>query len=176
MSRSAVGLPSLAEFTAEYRTKPQRLISHCLGHEGKGSVLALLKQKGWATELEAGTADYRSSLVHSVLECRWPIPQSTHSRALQARAPSRRVRSRSSRCNSSPVAAIVPHDSGTTSARHARTGMKYTPAHRPDDLQQTTCNTAAAKMQQVTRNHTRCGLGTLSRTYSVRAGGDKADT
>ena len=44
--------------TAEYRTKPQRLISHCLGHEGKGSVLALLKQKGWATELEAGTADY----------------------------------------------------------------------------------------------------------------------
>mmetsp|Transcript_26597 Transcript_26597/g.51833 ORF Transcript_26597/g.51833 Transcript_26597/m.51833 type:complete len:1003 (-) Transcript_26597:623-3631(-) len=38
-----------------YRTKPHRLISHCIGHEGPGSLLSLLKKKGWATELGAGT-------------------------------------------------------------------------------------------------------------------------
>mmetsp|Transcript_2509 Transcript_2509/g.5998 ORF Transcript_2509/g.5998 Transcript_2509/m.5998 type:complete len:1005 (-) Transcript_2509:110-3124(-) len=38
-----------------YRTKPLRLVSHCIGHEGPGSLLSLLKEKGWATELGAGT-------------------------------------------------------------------------------------------------------------------------
>ena len=38
-----------------YKTKPLRLISHCIGHEGPGSLLSLLKAKGWATELGAGT-------------------------------------------------------------------------------------------------------------------------
>ena len=104
-----VGLPSLAEFTAEYRTKPQRLISHCLGHEGKGSVLALLKQKGWATELEAGTADYCSSLVHSVLECRWPIPQSTRTAGTGSISQSAFSIFQVQLLG----AAIVPHDSGT---------------------------------------------------------------
>lgn len=38
-----------------YKKKHLRLVSHCIGHEGPGSVLSLLKAKGWATELGAGT-------------------------------------------------------------------------------------------------------------------------
>ena len=37
-----------------YETQPSRFISHLLGHEGPGSVLAYLKEKGWATSLSAG--------------------------------------------------------------------------------------------------------------------------
>ena len=29
-------------------------MSHLLGHEGDGSILSLLKRKGWALELSAG--------------------------------------------------------------------------------------------------------------------------
>ena len=36
--------------------KPTRFISHCIGHEGAGSILSLLKKRGWATELGAGTS------------------------------------------------------------------------------------------------------------------------
>lgn len=39
---------------AAYRTRPAEYISHLLGHEGKGSVLALLKAKRLATSLCAG--------------------------------------------------------------------------------------------------------------------------
>ena len=39
-----------------FRMKPTRFISHCIGHEGPGSILALLKNRGWATELGAGTS------------------------------------------------------------------------------------------------------------------------
>ena len=38
-----------------YLSKPLRLLSHCIGHEGPGSVLSYLKRKGWGTELSAGT-------------------------------------------------------------------------------------------------------------------------
>jgi insulysin len=38
-----------------YLTKPLRLLSHCIGHEGPGSILSYLKKKGWGTELSAGT-------------------------------------------------------------------------------------------------------------------------
>ena len=38
-----------------YLTKPLRLLSHCIGHEGPGSILSFLKKKGWGTELSAGT-------------------------------------------------------------------------------------------------------------------------
>lgn len=31
-----------------------RYISHLLGHEGEGSILSYLKNKGWANELSAG--------------------------------------------------------------------------------------------------------------------------
>lgn len=36
-----------------------RLVSHLLGHEGAGSVLAALKARGWATALSASTSAYR---------------------------------------------------------------------------------------------------------------------
>ncbi len=37
-----------------YREKPVSYIGHLLGHEGKGSLLSLLKERGWADELSAG--------------------------------------------------------------------------------------------------------------------------
>ncbi len=36
------------------RTKPTQYISHLLGYEGKGSLLSLLKEKGWSDGLSAG--------------------------------------------------------------------------------------------------------------------------
>ncbi|KAJ3358023.1 Insulinase (Peptidase M16) [Entophlyctis luteolus] len=46
-------LPDLRE---QYLCKPSGYISHLIGHESEGSVLALLKQKGWALELSAGSS------------------------------------------------------------------------------------------------------------------------
>jgi insulysin len=37
-----------------YETHPSRYISHLIGHEGPGSILAYIKQKGWANGLSAG--------------------------------------------------------------------------------------------------------------------------
>lgn len=37
-----------------WRSKPSMYVSHLLGHEGAGSLLAALKQRGLATELHAG--------------------------------------------------------------------------------------------------------------------------
>ena len=37
-----------------YRTKPLTLVSHLLGHEGRGSLLSALKVRGWAEGLSAG--------------------------------------------------------------------------------------------------------------------------
>nr|VFK00311.1 MAG: insulysin [Candidatus Kentron sp. LFY] len=37
-----------------YKTKPLYYISHIIGHEGKGSLLSLLKERGWAEALSAG--------------------------------------------------------------------------------------------------------------------------
>jgi insulysin len=37
-----------------YHTKPEHVLSHLVGHEGDGSILQLLKAKGWANELSAG--------------------------------------------------------------------------------------------------------------------------
>lgn len=37
-----------------YQTKPARYLAHFIGDEGKGSLLSLLKDKGWATTLSAG--------------------------------------------------------------------------------------------------------------------------
>jgi insulysin len=45
---------SLPETITGWRNKPFRLLSFCLGHEGPGSVLALLKSRGWANDLMAG--------------------------------------------------------------------------------------------------------------------------
>lgn len=40
--------------TMMYETQPSRYISHLIGHEGPGSILAYLKAKGWANGLSAG--------------------------------------------------------------------------------------------------------------------------
>ena len=45
---------ALPDTQAFYRTKPVGLISHILGDEGKGSLLAYFKSKNWATSLSAG--------------------------------------------------------------------------------------------------------------------------
>ena len=37
-----------------YRAKPLALLSHLVGHEGRGSLLSALKEKGWAEGLSAG--------------------------------------------------------------------------------------------------------------------------
>jgi insulysin len=47
---------SMPETFTAWRNKPFRLLSFCLGHEGPGSVLALLKSRGWASALTAGTS------------------------------------------------------------------------------------------------------------------------
>ncbi|MCA1769059.1 MAG: insulinase family protein [Halomonas sp.] len=39
---------------AEYRHKPAELVAHLLGHEGEGSLLAVLREAGWADGLSAG--------------------------------------------------------------------------------------------------------------------------
>ncbi|KAI4171617.1 MAG: hypothetical protein LQ343_004095 [Gyalolechia ehrenbergii] len=39
-----------------YETQPSRYLSHLLGHEGPGSILAYVKAKGWANGLSAGVA------------------------------------------------------------------------------------------------------------------------
>lgn len=44
-------LPSLKQY---YRTRPADYIGNLLGHEGKGSLLSYLKEKGWAESLSAG--------------------------------------------------------------------------------------------------------------------------
>ena len=38
----------------KYESKPANYLSHLIGHEGKGSILSLLKQKGWANGFSSG--------------------------------------------------------------------------------------------------------------------------
>ncbi|MFY0989309.1 insulinase family protein [Halomonas sp. C05BenzN] len=40
----------------EYRHKPADLLAHLLGHEGAGSLLAVLREAGWADGLSAGVS------------------------------------------------------------------------------------------------------------------------
>ena len=44
----------LNDSVKDYKKKPAQYIGHLLGHEGEGSLLAWLKQKGWAEGLSAG--------------------------------------------------------------------------------------------------------------------------
>ncbi|KAG0316487.1 Insulinase (Peptidase M16), partial [Dissophora globulifera] len=39
-----------------YTVHPARYLTHAIGHEGSGSILSLLKKKGWANNLSAGTS------------------------------------------------------------------------------------------------------------------------
>uniref|UniRef100_A0A0K0EQW9 Insulin-degrading enzyme n=1 Tax=Strongyloides stercoralis TaxID=6248 RepID=A0A0K0EQW9_STRER len=43
------------DFSSDYKHLPNDYISHLLGHEGKGSILQELRQRGWATGLSAGS-------------------------------------------------------------------------------------------------------------------------
>jgi nardilysin len=40
-----------------WRSLPNSYIGHLLGHEGKGSILSLIKQKGWASGIVAGVGE-----------------------------------------------------------------------------------------------------------------------
>src|SRR5690554_7842625 len=44
----------LPESQSIYQHKPVQFLSHLLGHEGEGRLLALLKEKGWAEGLSSG--------------------------------------------------------------------------------------------------------------------------
>eukprot|EP01090_Pellita_catalonica_P013689 TRINITY_DN3308_c0_g1_i2.p1 TRINITY_DN3308_c0_g1~~TRINITY_DN3308_c0_g1_i2.p1 ORF type:complete len:962 (-),score=160.08 TRINITY_DN3308_c0_g1_i2:14-2899(-) len=46
-------IPSMDD---KYDCKPNRYISHLIGHEGEGSILSYLRQKGWGMELVAGAS------------------------------------------------------------------------------------------------------------------------
>jgi len=43
-----------------YKEKAAQYCSHLLGHEGEGSLYALLKKKGWATALVTGPGNISS--------------------------------------------------------------------------------------------------------------------
>lgn len=44
----------MREIDSLYLYKPTRYLSHLIGHEAQGSILELLKEKGWANELSSG--------------------------------------------------------------------------------------------------------------------------
>jgi len=53
-SRSLELFFPMREVHTLYRSKPTHYLSHLLGHEGQGSILALLKNRGWGNELSCG--------------------------------------------------------------------------------------------------------------------------
>lgn len=55
-SRQLRFLFPVSDPVAEYRHKPADLIAHLLGHEGDGSLLARLREAGWADGLSAGVS------------------------------------------------------------------------------------------------------------------------
>ena len=59
---------SIPSYIKYYKTKPEMLIGFCMGHEGEGSILSLLKKEGLATGLSAGggntTSDYGSFMIN----------------------------------------------------------------------------------------------------------------
>jgi insulysin len=50
----------IKDYGKHYRTHPLQYFSHLIGHEGPGSILSLLKTKGWAHSLMAGSSGYGS--------------------------------------------------------------------------------------------------------------------
>lgn len=49
---------SCPPFREHYKVKPQSYVSHLLGHEGKNSIMSMLKAENLAQELSAGTLGY----------------------------------------------------------------------------------------------------------------------
>ncbi|GAA5919925.1 hypothetical protein JCM1841_000046 [Sporobolomyces salmonicolor] len=48
---------ALPDLRASWPTKPGRYLSHFAGHEGPGSILADLKERGWATSLSSSSSN-----------------------------------------------------------------------------------------------------------------------
>jgi insulysin len=46
------------DYREHYRTHPLQYFSHLIGHEGPGSILSLLKSKGWAHGLMTGSSGF----------------------------------------------------------------------------------------------------------------------
>lgn len=46
----------LPDMHAHYKTHPSQYAAHLIGHEGEGSILSLLKTRGWAQSLSAGAS------------------------------------------------------------------------------------------------------------------------
>lgn len=53
----------LPEQQSHYKVKPSYFVSHLLGHEGCGSLLDMLKKKGWAVGLVAGNSCSQTSFA-----------------------------------------------------------------------------------------------------------------
>ncbi|GAA5882619.1 hypothetical protein JCM16303_002075 [Sporobolomyces ruberrimus] len=47
----------LPDLKTKWQTKPGQYVSHFVGHEGDGSILAELKERGWATSLSSGCSN-----------------------------------------------------------------------------------------------------------------------
>ena len=56
-TRNVVISWAMPEVRGQFASKPDRYLSHLMGHEGPGSILSCLKSKGLATDLMAGTFD-----------------------------------------------------------------------------------------------------------------------
>merc|ERR1712226_1261694 len=46
---------TIPDYHQHYKSKPCEYVSHLIGHEGKGSLLSLLKKKTWVNALWAGS-------------------------------------------------------------------------------------------------------------------------
>jgi insulysin len=53
-----------------WASHPGRYISHLIGHEGPGSILAYIKEKGWATSLSAGATPICPGSAHFAVAVR----------------------------------------------------------------------------------------------------------
>lgn len=51
-----------------YESKPSHYLSHCIGHEGPGSLLHLFKEKGWASQLSAGSMRISKGYEHFIID------------------------------------------------------------------------------------------------------------
>lgn len=51
-----------------YEKKPSHYLSHCLGHEGSGSLLHYFKEKGWASQLSAGAMHISKGYEHFIID------------------------------------------------------------------------------------------------------------
>lgn len=77
-SRSVTFQFMLPEQTENWESKPWRYFSHLLGHEGKGSVLSLLKAKSLSTELSSGSAADEAGLCVFSVEVHLTEQGNTH--------------------------------------------------------------------------------------------------